>query len=223
MTNPAGPRSTKVRLGPNVIGVHLTDTVTPSKGRRQDPPGAPSQPAKVTDGRSLSTLPPDGPAPASSGCPSAAPSPATRGPPVPMVGATKRCTPAAALQQAAASKLQEQLEGRLQVFTYGSVMPDGTAAAACVIPSKAISRQCRLPFPASSTAAELAGLHLAADLLTEDIPAVPIAVLCDGKAALQTLANHRRAGLTGNLLETKFRVLTASGASPSTGCPLTSA
>ncbi|XP_037505852.1 uncharacterized protein K02A2.6-like [Rhipicephalus sanguineus] len=32
MTNPAGPRSTKVRLGPNVIGVHLTDTVTPSKG-----------------------------------------------------------------------------------------------------------------------------------------------------------------------------------------------
>ncbi|KAH7947816.1 hypothetical protein HPB52_016001 [Rhipicephalus sanguineus] len=130
-----------------------------------------------------------------------------------MVGATKRCTPAAALQQAAASKLQEQLEGRLQVFTYGSVMPDGTAAAACVIPSKAISRQCRLPFPASSTAAELAGLHLAAD--AEDIPAVPIAVLCDGKAALQTLANHRRAGLTGNLLETKFRVLTASGASVS--------
>ncbi|KAH7969058.1 hypothetical protein HPB52_014175 [Rhipicephalus sanguineus] len=32
MTNPAYPRSTKVRLGPNVIGVHLTDTVTPSKG-----------------------------------------------------------------------------------------------------------------------------------------------------------------------------------------------
>ncbi|XP_037518397.1 uncharacterized protein LOC119395190 [Rhipicephalus sanguineus] len=32
MTNPAGPRSTKVRLGPNVIGVHLTDPVTPSKG-----------------------------------------------------------------------------------------------------------------------------------------------------------------------------------------------
>ncbi|XP_037507057.1 uncharacterized protein LOC119383121 [Rhipicephalus sanguineus] len=130
-------------------------------------------------------------------------------------GATKRRTPAAALQQAATSKLQEQLEGRLQVFTDGSVMPDGTAAAACVIPSKAISRQCRLPFPASSTAAELAGLHLAADLLAEDIPAVPIAVLCDSKAALQTLANHRRAGLTGNLLATKFRALAASGASVS--------
>ncbi|XP_037508201.1 uncharacterized protein LOC119383993 [Rhipicephalus sanguineus] len=32
MTNPAGPRSTKLHQGPNVIGVHLTDTVTPSKG-----------------------------------------------------------------------------------------------------------------------------------------------------------------------------------------------
>ncbi|XP_037528475.1 uncharacterized protein LOC119405707 [Rhipicephalus sanguineus] len=32
MTNPAGPRSTKLHRGPNVIGVHLTDTVTPSKG-----------------------------------------------------------------------------------------------------------------------------------------------------------------------------------------------
>ncbi|KAH7934891.1 hypothetical protein HPB52_001833 [Rhipicephalus sanguineus] len=36
MTNPAGPRSTKVRLGPNVIGVHLTDTVTPSKGAHRN-------------------------------------------------------------------------------------------------------------------------------------------------------------------------------------------
>ncbi|KAH7939899.1 hypothetical protein HPB52_018881 [Rhipicephalus sanguineus] len=30
MTNPAGPRSTKLRRGPSMIGVHLTDTVTPS-------------------------------------------------------------------------------------------------------------------------------------------------------------------------------------------------
>ncbi|XP_075744176.1 uncharacterized protein LOC142802971 [Rhipicephalus microplus] len=112
-------------------------------------------------------------------------------------GVTKRRTPAAALQQAAVSKLQQQLAGRLQVFTDGSVMPDGSAAAACVIPSRAISRQCRLPFPASSTAAELAGLHLVADLLAEDVPAQPVAVLCDSKAALQTLANHRHAGLTG--------------------------
>ncbi|XP_037505979.1 uncharacterized protein LOC119382352 [Rhipicephalus sanguineus] len=132
-----------------------------------------------------------------------------------LAGATKRRTPAAALQQAASCKLQEQLEGRLQVFTDGSVMPDGTAAAACVVPARTRSRQCRLPFPASSTAAELAGLHLAADLLAEDIPSEPVAVLCDGKAALQILANHRDTGLTGSLLAAKYRALAASGASVS--------
>ncbi|XP_037505571.1 uncharacterized protein LOC119381893 [Rhipicephalus sanguineus] len=130
-------------------------------------------------------------------------------------GATKRRTPAAALQQAATCKLQKQLDGRLQVFTNGSVMPDGTAAAACVIQSRASSRQCRLLFPASSTAAELAGLQLAADLLAEDIPAEPVAVLCDSKAALQTLANRRRAGLTASLLRTKLRALTDAGMSVS--------
>ncbi|XP_075732420.1 uncharacterized protein LOC119185098 [Rhipicephalus microplus] len=130
-------------------------------------------------------------------------------------GATKRRTPAAALQQAASCKLQERLEGRLRVFTDGSVMPDGTAAAACVIPSRANSRQCRLPFPASSTAAELAGLHLAEDLLAEDIPLEPAAVLCDSKAALQTLANSRRAGLTACLLRAKVRTLTDTGVSVS--------
>ncbi|XP_037508982.1 uncharacterized protein LOC119385652 [Rhipicephalus sanguineus] len=130
-------------------------------------------------------------------------------------GATKRRTPAAALQQAATCKLQKQLKGRLQVFTDGSVMPDVTAAAACVIPSRASSRQCRLPFPASSTAAELAGLHLAADLLAEDIPAEPVAVLCDSRAALQILANRRRAGMTASLLTAKFRALTDAGLSVS--------
>ncbi|XP_075732616.1 uncharacterized protein LOC142775159 [Rhipicephalus microplus] len=132
-----------------------------------------------------------------------------------MEEATKRRTPAAALQQAAYCKLQEQLEGRLQVFTDGSVMLDGTAAAACVIPSRANSRQCRLPFPASSTAAELAGLHLAVDLLAEDIPLEPATVLCDSKAALQTLANSRRARLTACLLTAKVRALTDAGASVS--------
>ncbi|XP_049272479.1 uncharacterized protein LOC119397303 [Rhipicephalus sanguineus] len=132
-----------------------------------------------------------------------------------LAGATKRRTPAAALQQAASCKLQDQLEGRLQVFTDGSVMPDGTAAAACVVPARTSSRQCKLPFPASSTAAELAGLHLAADLLAEDIQSEPVAVLCDSKAALQILANHRDTGLTGSLLAAKYRTLAASGASVS--------
>ncbi|XP_037288244.1 uncharacterized protein LOC119181160 [Rhipicephalus microplus] len=126
-------------------------------------------------------------------------------------GATKRRTPAVALQQAASCKLQEQLEGRLHVFMDGSVMPDGNASGACVIPSRANSRQCGLPFPASSTAVELAGLHLAVDLLAEDIPLEPAAVLCDSKAALQTLANSRRAGLTTCLLTAKVRALHDAG------------
>lgn len=92
-------------------------------------------------------------------------------------------------------------------------MLDSTEAAACVIPSRASSRQCELPFPASSTTAELAGLHLAADVLAEDPPAESVAVLCNSRAALYTLANHSRAGLTANLLASKFRAPTASGVS----------
>ncbi|XP_049270066.1 uncharacterized protein LOC125757867 [Rhipicephalus sanguineus] len=154
---------------------------------------------------------PDPPAPVAS------PPPHHRPPEVHLhlAGATKRRIPAAALQQAASCKLQEQLEGRLQVFTDGSVMPEWTAAAACVVPARTSSRQCKLPFPASSTAAELTGLHLAADLLAEDIPSEPVAVLCDSKAALQILANHRDTGLTGSLLAAKYRALAASGASVS--------
>ncbi|XP_037529359.1 uncharacterized protein LOC119406700 [Rhipicephalus sanguineus] len=154
---------------------------------------------------------PDPPAPVAS------PPPHHRPPEVHLhlAGATKRRSPAAALQQAASCKLQEQLEGRLQVFTDRSVMPDETAAAACVVPAQTSSRQCKLPFPASSTAAELAGLHLAADLLAEDIPSDAVAVLCDSKAALQILANHRDTGLTGSLLAAKYRALAASGASVS--------
>ncbi|XP_037503740.1 uncharacterized protein LOC119378788 [Rhipicephalus sanguineus] len=133
---------------------------------------------------------PDPPAPVAS------PPPHHRPPEVHLhlAGATKRRTPAAALQQAASCKLQEQLEGRLQVFTDGSVMPDGTAAF---------------------SGAELAGLHLAADLLAEDIPSEPVTVLCDSKAALQILANHRDTGLTGSLVAAKYRALAASGASVS--------
>ncbi|XP_070378184.1 uncharacterized protein [Dermacentor albipictus] len=92
-------------------------------------------------------------------------------------GASKRRTPAVALQQAATGKLVEELDGRLLVYTNGSVLSNGSEAAACTIPSEGRSRQCRLPFRASSTAAELAGLHLAADLLAEDPPAKPVTVL----------------------------------------------
>ncbi|XP_075556517.1 uncharacterized protein LOC142588562 [Dermacentor variabilis] len=111
-------------------------------------------------------------------------------------GIAKRRAPTAALQQAAACKLQEELEGHLLVFTDGSVLPSGSAAVACTVPTLACHRQCRLPLTASSTAAELAGLHLAAGLLAEHPPQQPVAVVCDSKPALQALVNPRWAGLT---------------------------
>ncbi|XP_037521857.1 uncharacterized protein LOC119399114 [Rhipicephalus sanguineus] len=126
-------------------------------------------------------------------------------------GASKRHTPAAALLQAAACKLEEQLHGKLLVFTDGSVLPDGSAAAACTIPARGSSRQCRLPFKASSTAAELAGLHLAADLLAEDPPQTTVAVLCDSRPALQILADLQPQGLTAAILKSKFAALDSAG------------
>ncbi|XP_075545999.1 uncharacterized protein LOC142579529 [Dermacentor variabilis] len=122
-------------------------------------------------------------------------------------GASKRQTPAAALQQAATGKLVEELDGRLLVYTDGSVLSNGSAAVACTIPSEGRSRQCRLHFRASSTAAELAGLHLAADLLAEDPPTKPVAVLSDSRPALQALSDHHRHGVTETLLRAKISAL----------------
>ncbi|XP_050025428.1 uncharacterized protein [Dermacentor andersoni] len=121
-------------------------------------------------------------------------------------GASKRRTPAAALQQAATGKLLEELDDRLLVFTDGSVLSNGSAAAACTIPSEGRSKQCRLPFRASSTAAELAGL-----LLAEDLPTKPVAVLSDSRPALQALSDHHRHGVTETLLRAKISALSAVG------------
>ncbi|XP_075535066.1 uncharacterized protein LOC142570580 [Dermacentor variabilis] len=126
-------------------------------------------------------------------------------------GASKRRTPAAALQQAATGKLQEELDGRLLVYTDGSVLSNGSAAASCTIPSEGRSRQCRLPFRVSSTAAELAGLHLAADLLAEDPPTKPVAMLSDSRPALQALSDHHRHGVNETLLRAKISALSAVG------------
>ncbi|KAH7963664.1 hypothetical protein HPB52_022332 [Rhipicephalus sanguineus] len=77
---------------------------------------------------------------------------------------SKRRTPACELHQSAVAKLHDRLRGHLLVFTDGSVRDSPRlAAAACVIPMTGTSMRCRLPFHASTTAAELACLHLAAD------------------------------------------------------------
>ncbi|KAH6938161.1 hypothetical protein HPB50_007333 [Hyalomma asiaticum] len=56
-------------------------------------------------------------------------------------GASKRRTSSAALQQAAAGKLDDEL----LIFTDGSVLQNGSAAAACLVPETGHRRLCRLP------------------------------------------------------------------------------
>ncbi|XP_037560759.1 uncharacterized protein LOC119439255 [Dermacentor silvarum] len=115
-------------------------------------------------------------------------------------------------RQTAASLLHEDLEGHLQVFVDGSVVPDtGSSTAACIIPALQKSRQCRLPAHASSTAAEVAGLHLAVDLLTEEPPETPAAIFCDSKAALLSLQRPERASLGVALLSTRLAALQDAG------------
>ncbi|XP_077519933.1 uncharacterized protein LOC144129709 [Amblyomma americanum] len=95
-------------------------------------------------------------------------------------------------QQTAATLLQESLGGHLQVYTDGSALPaTGQAAAACVAPALGAALSCRLRFPANSTAAELAGLHLAADLLLLLPGQQPAVILNDSRAALQLLRQHQ--------------------------------
>lgn len=64
-------------------------------------------------------------------------------------GTSKHHSPAVALQQAAACKIEEALQGKLLPFTDGSVLLDGSAAAARTIAATGTSRQCRIPFKAS--------------------------------------------------------------------------
>lgn len=124
----------------------------------------------------------------------------------------KRRTPACELHQAAVAKLHERLKGQLLVFTDGSVRDSPhSAAAACVIPSTGTTIRCRLPFHASSTAAELAGLHLAADHLAATLPQLPVAILCDSRPALQALLQPDQAGITVALLHAKLTAIKESG------------
>ncbi|XP_037290898.1 uncharacterized protein LOC119186339 [Rhipicephalus microplus] len=104
--------------------------------------------------------------------------------------ASKRTTPVCALRHETAATFDE-LSGRLLVFTDGSVLNDGCAAAACVVPSLELHNQCRLACEASSTIAELAALDLAADALIQ-LRAPSAAVLSDSRAALQLLAQDAR-------------------------------
>ncbi|XP_065311909.2 uncharacterized protein [Dermacentor albipictus] len=105
---------------------------------------------------------------------------------------SKHRTPLCAVQQEAAAMIVDDLGGRTHLYADGSVLGDGSAAAACVAPDLGVSRQCRLSYRASSTTAELAGLHLAADILEESPHITSAAILCDSRAALQQLLLDER-------------------------------
>lgn len=125
---------------------------------------------------------------------------------------SKRRTPVCELHQTAVAKLHDRLRGHLLVFTDGSVRDSPrSAAAACVIPTTGTTIRCRLPFHASSTAAELAGLHLAADYLAAMPPQLPVAILCDSRPALQALLQPDQAGITVALLHAKLTAIETSG------------
>ncbi|XP_077511837.1 uncharacterized protein LOC144122143 [Amblyomma americanum] len=102
---------------------------------------------------------------------------------------TRRNTAAVGLQQEVAEVLQAEPPGTVPIFTDGSVLPGPcpSAAAACTAPSLHSSRQARLPFVASSTTAELAAIHLAADILNEHPGIKDAAIYTDSRAALQLL------------------------------------
>ncbi|XP_077501998.1 uncharacterized protein LOC144113008 [Amblyomma americanum] len=123
---------------------------------------------------------------------------------------SKRHTPAAALNQSAAAFLDE-IKGSTLLFTDSSVLPaTGQGAAALVAPQLNATRTCRLPFPGSSFAAELAGLHLAADLIAT-IPHGPVVVLCDSLPALQLLPRPLDNVATTSLLSARLQTLEAAG------------
>ncbi|XP_037564908.1 uncharacterized protein LOC119444609 [Dermacentor silvarum] len=101
----------------------------------------------------------------------------------------KRNTAACALRQETAAVIEEQLAGRVLVYTDGSVLRDGAASAACVAPELSAQFQCRVLCAVSSTHAELAAIDLAAELLLQ-LPVQRAAVLTDSRAALSILAGE---------------------------------
>ncbi|XP_072145070.1 uncharacterized protein [Dermacentor andersoni] len=120
---------------------------------------------------------------------------------------SKHRTPLCAVQQEAAARIEDDLAGMTHLYADGSAFSDGSAAAACVAPELGITKQCRLYYRASSTTAELAGLHLAADILEESPHITSAAILCDSRSALQQLLLDERAPPLAQRLAVRLHVL----------------
>ncbi|KAL3244157.1 hypothetical protein MRX96_019422 [Rhipicephalus microplus] len=123
----------------------------------------------------------------------------------------KARTPLAAIQQECSALLHEQLNGRLLVYVDGSVLRDGSAAAACVVPSVGAVLKCRLPSLASSTVAELAAINLAADFLSERAPMSAAAIICDSRAALAAISREEDGSLLAQRVARKLHAVQQTG------------
>ncbi|XP_070385219.1 uncharacterized protein [Dermacentor albipictus] len=124
---------------------------------------------------------------------------------------SKRRTAVCAMQQETAALLHERLEGRLLVYTDGSVASDGSGAAACTAPDICATQQCRLRVVSSSTVAELAAIDLAADLLLQQCSVVSAAILSDSRAALCMLAKDYLGPPLVQRVGSKLRHLVSQG------------
>ncbi|XP_077552119.1 uncharacterized protein LOC144166485 [Haemaphysalis longicornis] len=109
--------------------------------------------------------------------------------------------------------LHERHAGAVKMYTDGSVLPrpPGSAADACAAPELDLTVLRRLSFASSSTKAELVGLHLAADALTERRDIIHAVILCDSRAALLRLQNPHKHGPLVRQLAKKLRDLHSEG------------
>ncbi|KAH7998717.1 hypothetical protein HPB51_026385 [Rhipicephalus microplus] len=123
---------------------------------------------------------------------------------------SKKHTPKSALHQETVAMIEEQLAGRVLMYTNSSVTADGSAAATCFAPSLGLREKCRLPISASTAAAELAAIELAANQLVVFLPQ-SAAVVCDSRAALLTFVRGERGVPVALRLARRFAVIVRNG------------
>lgn len=100
---------------------------------------------------------------------------------------SKRHMPCQALLQEVQAAVDKGLSDRLTKCTDGSVINNGEAtAAACIAPEIGTQKLCHLPYIVS-TMAEIAVIHLAADLLSDVLQISCAANIANSNSTLQAL------------------------------------
>ncbi|KAL3200043.1 hypothetical protein MRX96_001255 [Rhipicephalus microplus] len=115
------------------------------------------------------------------------------------------------MQHKCSALLHEQLNGRLLVYVDGSVLHDGFAAAACVVPSVCTVLKCRLSSLASSTVAKLAATNSAANFLGERAPVSAAAIICDSRASLAAMSREENGSLLSQRVAGKLHAVQQIG------------